>query len=67
VRHTKRDNVGTYTAQADDHCAFTDANELANCDATTEDNMVTDRHVPAEDCVVGKNNVVSNLAVVPNM
>src|SRR5262245_56612377 len=67
MRHAKRDHVGTYAAQADDHCTFTDADELTNCDASAKDNMVTDRHVPAENRIVGKNNVISDLAVVPDM
>src|SRR5262245_55209432 len=67
MRHTKRDDVGTYTAQANDHCAFTDTDELTNCNATTKDNMIADRYVPTENCIVGKNDVASNLAVVPDV
>src|SRR4029078_4299776 len=32
-----------------------------------EDNMITNRHVPTENRVIGKDDVISYLAVVPDM
>src|SRR6187455_2764267 len=45
VRHAKWNDVGTHTAQADDHRALPDADKLADCNAATKDNMIADRHV----------------------
>src|SRR6476620_10305134 len=54
VRHAKRNNVGTHAAQADNHRALTDADKLTEC-------------VAAKNRVVGKNDMVSDLAIMPDM
>src|SRR6187200_2532149 len=41
VRHAEWNNIGAHAAEANDHCAFTDADKLTNRDAAAKDHVVT--------------------------
>src|SRR5262249_14658396 len=63
----KGDHVGAHPTQSHHHCAFPNAHELTHGCLTTEYREVADRHMTAQDHVVGKDYVIADLAIMPDV
>src|SRR5262245_47428212 len=66
-REAERNDVSCRGAHAGNHGAFADADELVNRGHTAEHDAILERHMAAKYSVVGEDDVVAELAVMPNM